>query len=495
MKLHFFFLFFVGLANANDAVLKSALAVIPGQKLSLEFVLKTAIEKSASYKALATTKMESEATRVGSEDRYDWILLADYMHLDQDKDTLTPFEPGEIKKDNYGIGVRKYFSTGTQFETKWGRSFNQIAFSDSSIQVPNYEDTLTFTLKQNLWADFFGISSRAEYRSLELTSQSQDYQHKINQQIWALGLVDLYHGARLSQKQLLAAREDRIRRKRLLDVTRLKFQKGTAERQDLLQVQAASLASETRFSEADSNLNETWRSLVINLDLPTQWLEIQPENIPMVLSDFSTEAFDLCHKPLDETKTWEVLKAESAQKAAKETLRAAQQKDQPKLELIGGYNTNGIASSQDRSQKENWGADHPSWNIGLQLEMPLGNSGAKSNRLKAAASELRAQSDYETTLDNKTIEVKTLCEKLKKSEMNVKNAELAFQNQKERLELEEKRFRFGRANTFSVIQAGDDKSQSELVYSQSQVEFRKLSWQVFSATSELSKWLEKWKNL
>ncbi|MFN9067945.1 MAG: hypothetical protein ACK5V3_12010, partial [Bdellovibrionales bacterium] len=90
--------------------------------------------------------------------------------------------------------------------------------------------------------------------------------------------------------------------------------------------------------------------------------------------------------------------------------------------------------------------------------------------------------------------VKTNCEKLVNAQEELKNAELAFKNQLERLELEERQFRFGRSSTFNVIQAGDDKTLSEMNFYQSQIEFLKLSWRVLSSTSELYNLVESWKS-
>ena len=486
-------IFFGATVFASAPDIKTLASQIPGGKLQLEFVLKLAIQKSSTFKALQATAFESEATLLGSQERYDWTLLADYSYTDQDKDTLTPFEPGKIKKDNYSLGVRKNFLTGTAFETKWGRSFNQIKFRDPTIQVPNYEDALSFSLKQSLWADAFGVSSRSQLQADKLTSQSLGHQYKINLQNWALNLIDLYHRAWFSQRQVIAAQESVARRKRLLGVTQSKFQKGTTEKQDYLQIQAASLSTENQLSQADAALNEVWRYLVISLDLPDSFLLIPADKVPMGLSDNSERVFDLCSRPVDYTKTFEVLKAEADKKSSEELLNSSSHQDNPKLELVAGYNTNGIASSQNRAQRENIEQDFPSWNIGLQLEMPLGQSGSKARKLRALSNELKSRTSFQTVLDEKKIEVLTACEKLKKAKAELQNSETSFKNQQERLELEEKRFRLGRTSTFSVIQAGDDKSQSEINYNQAQVDYRAASWKVLSATSQLYQIVEDWK--
>ncbi|MEO0335616.1 MAG: hypothetical protein AAF202_04450, partial [Pseudomonadota bacterium] len=50
--------------------------------------------------------------------------------------------------------------------------------------------------------------------------------------------------------------------------------------------------------------------------------------------------------------------------------------------------------------------------------------------------------------------------------------------QKDRVDLEEKRFRIGKTGAFQVIQAGADATNAELSFKQSQVEIRKVAWRI-----------------
>ena len=479
-------------AQNPDQILKMALETLPNKKLNVEFVVKVGIQKSSSFQSIESLKLDSESTALDALGKYDWTFLANYNHLNQEKDVASPFEPEQIKQDTYGLGLRKYFSTGTAFETQLGRAYNDITFSDASINIPKYEDSLKFTISQNLWADAFGSSSRSELRSLKLRSRAEEINYAISQQNWAIDLIQLYNSAWLSQQQYFAALENAKRRERLVQVTRNKVSKGTSERQDLLQVQSAQLGSQNQLSKATTQLNETWKSLVINLGLPIEWLVIPAEKIPMTLSGPDKLAESKCLNRISETETFEVRSAELNKKSADENLASAQSKNNPKLQLIGGYNTNGIAATQRVAQNENLDRDHPSWNVGLQLEIPLGNTTTKSAELRATAQQIRSQNDYVTTLDNKKIEFITLCEKLKSLSVELKNSEVAFKNQQERLTLEEKRFRLGRTNTFSVIQAGDDKTLAEQQFQQSQVEYKNTVWQILKSTSELHNFVKEW---
>lgn len=471
-----------------------ALETLPQKKLNVEFVVKVGIQKSSSFQSIESLKLDSQSTDLDSLGKYDWTFLANYNHLNQEKDVASPFEPQQIQQDTYGIGLRKYFSTGTAFETELGRSYNEIVFSNPGINIPKYEDQLSFTISQNLWSDAFGKSSRAEIKSVKLRSQAEQINYAITQQNWAMDLIQLYNSAWLSQQQYFAALENAKRRERLVQVTRNKLSKGTAEKQDLLQVQSAELSSQNQLSKATTQLSETWKSLVINLGLPIEWLVIAPEKIPMTLTGPEKLAQSKCMNRMSETDTFEVQRAALTQKSSEEGLIAAKSRNGPQIQLVGGYNTNGIAATQRTAQRENLNADHPSWNVGLQLQIPLEGRSLESAQLRATAQQIRAQNDYISTLDNKKIEFITLCEKLKSMTVELKNAEQAFKNQQERLELEEKRFRSGRATTFSVIQAGDDKTFAEQQYQVIQAEHKNTVWQILKSTSELHTVIKEWIN-
>jgi len=481
----FIFLSAVAFSQTPDQILKMAVDTLPNKKLNVEFVVKVGIQNASSFKALEAFQIESESTALSSLGKFDWTFLANYNHLNQEKDVASPFEPQQIKQDTYGIGLKKYFSTGTAFETRLGRSYNEILFSTPGINIPKYEDTLSFTVSQNLWADALGQASRSELKALNLRSQAEQLNYILAQQQWAMDLIKLYNSAWLSQQQYFAAQENSQRRQKLVDITRSKVSKGTSERQDLLQVQSAELSAKNQFSKASTNLSETWKSLVVNLGLPIEWLVIPADKIPMLLDAPEAKALATCKIKQDESKTLEVQLAELNKKSAEENFLSASSQNKPKLQLVGGYNTNGIAATQNTAQEENFNADHPSWNVGLQLEIPLEGALTKSNRLRASAQQIRSTTNYVTAVDNKKIEFLTLCEKMKNLSQEVKNSEAAFKNQLERLNLEERRFRLGRTTTFAVIQAGDDKTAAEQQYKLSLVEMKNSVWEILKSTSEL----------
>ncbi len=61
-------------------------------------------------------------------------------------------------------------------------------------------------------------------------------------------------------------------------------------------------------------------------------------------------------------------------------LRVAENQVLPTLDLHGEYYVNGLAESLDASFRQAAGADYTDWNVGLSMDVPLGNKTARSRR-------------------------------------------------------------------------------------------------------------------
>lgn len=484
------------LAQNADMALKEALSFLPEKKLTLDFFMRLAVKKSSSFGALEAGRFSSEATAYESEIPYDWTLTGKYELFDDQRQKVTPFEPSRIERDYWNLGIRKYFSTGTQFETNYGRADNKLKFPPASgvSFAPYYEDGLSFSLRQNLWSDFLGKASKASLEYGRMKSESEKYQYDESIENWALELATTYYTAWLTQNQYYAAQENYNRQQKLLQSTQAKLRRGTAERPDVLQVESAALLAQNSLSEAEANLNEVWKRLVVILKLPESWHVINPEKIPMILNAVPVEAQTVCKEPVEIEKTNSVLRTKKAFEAAEKGQIKATSEDSPKLQLYGNYTTNGVSATTTSAQKETLDGSNPAWTLGIELEIPLEFSAGKAAKSRAQAEYFRARAQYDQAVDDKKIELASLCERFQKSQSELENSRQAFQNQSQRLILEGQRFQVGRTNTFSVIQAGDDKTRAEQNKNQSEVNYRLNAWKVLKAASELEPFIANWKN-
>jgi outer membrane protein len=486
-------LFAIWAAAAPPPSLPDLIRALPNQKLSLDFILERAVKSSSSFAALEAGSLQAEATALNSAAAYDWNLFAGYNFLDSEAEATSSFNPTGTKVKGWNMGVRKQLPTGTGLEAKYSSNYNQILFANPAFRVPDYyENFFSISASQDLWANFLGSASRAEARALDKRSAAETLGFEESQDQWTLGIIEQYHQAWLAQMRLRSAEESLARRRELLKVTRLKSERGTAEKPDVLQVQSALLLAENAAQEASRDLDTIWRSLVVMLKLPESWLAIPPAKIPLELSAPPGEAADLCRARVAPAETRSVRRAELGLEAAAASLAGAQSRERPRLLVNGSYESNGIDGLNAESRREALASKHPAWKMGVQLEVPLGFSSQRSQTLQARAAYAQALGQKEAALDEATVNLVQNCQNLNLAKATLAATVEAAERQRERIRLEERRFQVGRSTTFQVIQASDDHANTDLARNQSEVALRQRAWAVVKTAAGLKNYLDRW---
>ena len=493
MILSLFFAVWAAAAPPPPPPLPELLKQLPNQKLSLDFILQRAVQSSSSFTALEAGSLQAEATALSAAASYDWNLFAAYNWLDSRADATSPFNPTGTNVKGWNLGLRKQLPTGTGFEAKYSSSYNQILFVNPAFRIPDYyENLFTISASQDLWSNFLGSASRAEARAFEKRSAAEMLAFEESRDQWALSIIEQYHQAWLAQMRLRSAEENSARRKELLKVTRLKGERGTAEKPDVLQVQAALLLAENAAQEASRDLDTIWRSLVVMLKLPESWLAIPPAKIPLELSAPPAEADELCRARIPASEIRSVRQAELGLEAAAAGVAGAQARERPRLTVNGSYETNGIDGVNAESRRETFASRHPAWKMGVQIEVPLGFSTQRAQTLQARAAYAQALGQKEAALDEATVNLVQNCQNLKLARITLFATAEAADRQRERIRLEERRFQVGRSTTFQVIQASDDHANIDQARNQSEVALRQRAWAVVKTAAGLEKYLDRW---
>jgi outer membrane protein TolC len=367
----------------------------------------------------------------------------------------------------------------------------------SGIVVPDYkENTVSFSMAQNLWKDAFGSASRELHEGLQLKAKAQDRAYKQSKAQYAMALINQYYSAWLAQQKLRSTLESHQRKQNLLKSTKIRLSRGTAEKPDLLQSEAVSLLSETNLAQVQAELDQKWRELIVNLNLPPAYLAFPASKVILDVSSKAVSWEKFCSSEMTEA----LEKAPSVDKARLDLLAAEKQKSaaistqRAELQLRAQLESNGINSSMAESQTEAFANKNPSWAVGVVWKKPLGSSNEDVQALQASAHWIQAQAQYNTSLDDQKIALLQSCADWRDVEFNLPRLEFASKKQTERSRLEESRFRIGRSSTFQVIQAGDDATQSQLVHQQTQVAKELIHWRLMYLTGQLDSQLETWAN-
>ena len=225
----------------------------PGRAISLDLVVGRAMQYSDSFKGVKSAFAGIETSLLDAEAPYDFSLNFGVERVVNKNEPVSAFSPNRIFQTEYSVSTAKLFPTGTLLTAEITNGSTLIGFQTVSSNS-FFESVGSFKLTQSLLKDSFGSGSRKNrYAGEKLRDAAeQGFQESVEQ--WTSDLITLFYNAWLAQTQTKAAIANIKRRERLVNVTRIKLRRGTSERPDLLQVEAALLDSKTRFQSTEQNL-------------------------------------------------------------------------------------------------------------------------------------------------------------------------------------------------------------------------------------------------
>ena len=480
--------------KSADQVLKNFVQSLPEKSLTLDLIMAGAL-KSDSFKSAKAESYRVPIAKLKAESAFDTKVKVEQNWFKDESEPGNGFSPDFKEGQNTSLTVSRYFSTGTAFEVSVKQDYNDINIPSLVPPLdPYYESGAKVSLSQNLWADSFGMASRRGLQSAELASQAQRYGFTTTIENWFVDIANQFYLTWLSQAQAQAAHEGLKRRERLLSSARVQLKRGTTETPDYLQIEAAYLLAKTKTQEAQSGLEDQWRRLLVLLKLPADLTVIDPLKIPITIDNTVGESTQICRQfrqnGVPNSDPAYLLQAKKSFESAENNLDRARSLARPDLKLVGSYMLNGVNGDQGDSVTETIDRDHPGWIVGLSFSMPLGFSEQKADVAAATAEKLKAEAVFSGAKDDRNLAWLKECDNLERLIVAVADATKAFENQKRRADLEEKRYRLGRVSTFNVIQAGDDATDAEINLNSTQIQIRQVAWRIMGLNSQIIPKLE-----
>lgn len=476
---------------------RKALESLPEKKITLNLILGAGMKSSDSFQMITAGAIAADVSKTKASGILNPQLKFYGQAVDNQNEPQTSFQPTRLNSETFGVSVAKAFTSGTalSFELKQGSFAYEFP---PTLPVPamgtQYTSEAKVGLRQNLWNDAFGSSTRKALEAADLQSQSVRATVEEGAEEWANKLIDFYYNVWLAQNSVRAGMLSVDRRNRLVEITQTKLRRGTSERPDFLQVESAQISSRIVLSERRKALAEVWRNLVTTLRFPESWLAIDPLNVPMELDDPLPRAREICgqnnylaQKP-QATATLKKLALQD--RVTQLNLEKSRDGLNPNLTLEVGYTANGLAPVASDGLDETLAARHPGWSAQLTLSYPLGNDGAKADYLAALSERQRVEAQKRQSEADLSVNWLNQCSDLYRRIDEVEQRALAFKKQMERVKLEEERFGFGRTPTMSVIQAGDDATMAEMEWLSAQANARRVAWGLMRLNGDLLKHLE-----
>jgi len=502
MKLFFAMLAFASLYHSAIVLAASPalsserqwLAALPGGKLELTTLLTAAKRTSETYRGIQSLQSSAEGEELRSRSLYRPLFSAQLLKGKNELEPSSPFEPNRIESSSIGLGLEQRFLTGTtlKFDSRFGPTalgFLPTASSPGTIDFN--ESRFDINLTQSLWRDSFGASSRLGYKIGFLSAQALRQQRRAELEAYTLALVNEFYEAWLAQSRVRDATETLSRRIRIQKVTRVRASRGTAERPDILEAEAASVSAELELREATERLQESWLKLAVAIKLePALAAQVNPATIPLVLDSMDPSLESLCQKVGANTGSAALAQALANQKRAEAEAERAEIDKRPDLNLRARYSTNGIDSRLSESASEALRSKHKGWEVALRFELPFGQYEAEGRRQEARSQELRASAQAQALTDEEHVRWGIRCKEISRRLRDLKRLEENAQRQGERGRLEETRFSLGRIRLNDVTRAEEEGLVAKIRLRQEEVSLRRALWSLRELSGQIPEALE-----
>lgn len=456
--------------------------------LSLDFVLGKAITGSDSFKIVMSKSLSLQQAEYEAKALTDvYFNLQAGRQSGQEPEGLSglSYNPSRnfMRRPNgnyYGVQADTYFQTGTKAT---------LGLDHISGSTNNFQSGFHLSVAQSVLKDAFGYQARRQRQAGLLSTKFNQDSLDMDIENWALDIIRLYYRAWQVRSEVQASQDYLASKRRLVNITRVKLRRGTAERSDMLQTEGSLLEAQIRLNSARETLMAIWRDLVNQLNLPDEWLAFDPMQINMSLdSDYALQECDpkKAPKSSSQVKYWEHLKEASRLKQ-----EIAKNAFLPDLQVVLGLSAiNQANTSASETLKNSLSFKNTGAFVGLQLDVPLSHFKAKADFSTALADHSMAlaslsffQGQLKTQWQNECAEFQQLKDVVRLREENHKL-------QEERATLDERRYRLGRIPLLQIIQSGDEAINSYLQLNASQIELKLSAWRMTQASGQLKKSLK-----
>lgn len=384
----------------------------------------------------------------------------------------------ENDNTNANYEIKQKFSSGTDYSLK----FNYLKSANTrNLFHPEYQPDLSFTLRQSLLRGLGYDVNRSEILVAQnnLEVSKQDFKEKVEDTIALVeqtywDLVFSIEDLQVKQQSLELAGD-------LLKRNEIQVRVGTMAPIEILEAKTQVAAREDDIIRAEKSVKDVEDRLrkLINLPdypllrevkiLPSDKPAVDPKEIPLVesihlalqnRSDYLRAKLNLDNTDIDV-------------KVTKNSLL-------PSFDLVATYGTSNNRGSLGAGLRGLIDDNKPYWNIGFNVEIPLGNQAARSRYTRARIE----REKFQTTLENLEQDIiLTIREAVRAVQTDMKRVEttrIASRLFRERLDAEEKRFAVGLSTSRDILEdqeqlaeARSREIQATIDYNKSQVELER----------------------
>jgi len=380
---------------------------------------------------------------------------------------------------DYSVGLSQLLPSGAKVEAKSTLSRFITNINEKDGRPEGARDNRTFwglTLTQPLAKDAGTTVTKARTVLAELDVAVSTHAQAETEASVVAEAAMAYFELVLAQHRVLAAQEKIQTGQRLLTQARTLVAQGRLPESELLEVQNSLSRYQAGLSEALQGQRERHNRLQ-TLTLSSQggdgraWRAA--DALPAVPAAAAPQAGDAALKLALDTRPDYLMQKKVIEREGIQ-LVYAQNQALPRIDLVASYGRNGLAYSATTAFR--WGtmSEYPTWSVGLQMQIPLGEN--KLGRADVAAASLRREN---ALLALKALEVQiandidTSLNMLGSAAERWSHWQDVARREQQQLEVERNRFAAGRSEVREILMREERTINSRLMALEQQAAYAK----------------------
>ncbi len=371
------------MANAEDKVIQRRARVIVAVLLAVSIPLSISAEEPANTVTLA--QLIDEAMKNGPEFRqenasmamgraaYDQSLAQNGFSLAGSAGVkrTDPFlgEGGSAEErdpmDSVSAGLSLTGPFSTKLDLAAGYTLTEVS------PTANQSTSLSLTASGSIWDGYLGGRGLAAVQQAGLDLSSKEMDHEARLKTILYNLKQSYYTMLSQQRQLVVLQDTLEKRKSELARVHIMFDNHDATKIDLKQAELNEATAELDLKSARNALSTARESLSVLVGRPADavYTLSETEALPIPAMDADTAVKTALEARTDLAK-----------------LRLSRSKGDISLALQKAQVSPTVSASGGLSWNRNWnsGSDQASWNAGLQVRIPIVDSGQIGSQVRQA---------------------------------------------------------------------------------------------------------------
>ena len=380
----------------------------------------------------------------------------------------------ERSATDYAVGASQLLSSGAKVEAKVTLSsfLTNIKQNQSPDAGSDHRVFYGVSVTQPLLKDFGAEVTGARVRVAQLDTDMAGAASKDTESSVVAESVFAYWDLALAQRRLDAASERLRMGQRLLAESRSLSRQGRLSESDVIDVQSNVSRFEASVSEARLGVQERsnrLRTLMSQTGAPGAGLLAASEPLTEPGAEPVTfeQAMQTAREKRDDLRMrrWAV---------EREEVQVSYSRNQalPRLDVVAGYGLNNLGSSEARALR--WQSDFPSWNVGMQLSMPLGaNKQGEADIAAARARRADAQLQLNALEAAVASDIDTGIATVQSTAERWRLLRDVAQREQSQLEQERKRQAAGRSDMREILMREERAINARLAVAEQQVAWMK----------------------